>query len=146
MKNDFNNKTSAVFEGDVMNPKTNIWAILLIAFSTLIVAVAQLLLKFGVNRLSFDVNTIFESISINILTNIPLIIGCVGYVVAAILLLISLKQGELSVLFPIYSLSFVWVTILSFQFLNELMTSFKLVGIVIIVIGVSLLGIGGRKW
>ncbi len=93
-------------------------------------ASGQLFLKLGSKDLSF---------SFEIIKNYHLLLGILFYVIAAILLIISLKFGELSVLYPILSLSFVWTTILSFTILNESINLFKIIAILFIVFGVSLI-------
>ena len=44
--------------------------------------------------------------------------------------------------FPLVSLSYVWVTLVSMKFLGEEMNIAKLVGISSIIVGVVLIGIG----
>ena len=58
---------------------------------------------------------------------------------------LALREGELSMLYPIISLTYVWVTLLSYTVLGERPNAFKIAGIVVIVIGVAVLGRGGRK-
>ena len=55
------------------------------------------------------------------------------------------KDGELSMLYPIIALTYVWVTLLSYAVLSERPNIYKNVGIGIIVVGVAVLGRGGRK-
>jgi drug/metabolite transporter (DMT)-like permease len=60
-------------------------------------------------------------------------------------MLIAFRGGELSVLYPLIALSYVWVAILSKIFLGDMMNPFKWAGIIFIMAGVSLIGIGGKK-
>jgi len=55
-----------------------------------------------------------------------------------------LRDGELSMLYPIIALTYVWVTLLSYALLPEKPNFYKNVGIATIVIGVVVLG-KGRK-
>jgi multidrug transporter EmrE-like cation transporter len=80
-----------------------------------------------------------------LLTNVPLIIGYVLYGVNTLLLVLALREGELSMLYPIIALTYVWVTLLSYTLLNEHPNIMKNTGIAIIVLGVTVLGRGGRK-
>ena len=75
-----------------------------------------------------------------ILTNLPLFGGLACYGLSTILLVLALRYGELSVLYPIIALTYVWVTILSVGFLGETVNAFKLMGLVFIVLGVAVLG------
>jgi len=113
--------------------RTSRKSIILILITTFIVAFAQLLLKKGVMVISIS----------NLLTifNISLVAGCALYAVSAIIMIYSLKKGELSVIYPIIALTFVWVALLSRLILNESLGTLKLVGITTIVLGVALLGL-----
>ena len=82
---------------------------------------------------------------IGVITNIPLMSGYALYGLSTVLLVLALKDGELSLLYPVIALTYVWVTGLSFLILRETVNPFKLAGIVIIVIGVAVLGRGGKR-
>ncbi len=116
--------------------KTALWAIFLIAFTTLLTSAGQIFFKFGANRLEFNI--------FSILTNYFLFIGLFIYVIAAVLVVISLKYGELSILYPIISLSYVWVSFLSIYFFYETMGTVKWFGIIAILFGVSFIGVGSK--
>ena len=112
-------------------------AIIIVVLCTLLTSLGQLFLKFGSARLSFN---LYE-----LITNYWLIGGMILYGSGAILLIFALKFGELSVVYPIISLSFIWVTLLSVRFLNEEMGIIKLGGIAFILLGVSFIGVGSKK-
>ena len=116
---------------------TKLWAMGLVLFCTLLTASGQLFLKFGSEKLGFNI--------LSIITNIPLLIGLVLYAFGGILLIISLKGGEVSTLYPILATGFIWVSFLSIYFLNEAMTFFKLIGIFVIILGISLIGYGSNR-
>jgi drug/metabolite transporter (DMT)-like permease len=59
-------------------------------------------------------------------------------------MIVALKHGELSLLYPIISLSYVWVAILSVLLFHEAMNGLKIAGICVIVTGVAILGRGSR--
>lgn len=62
------------------------------------------------------------------------------------LMTMALKEGELSVLLPFLSLSYIWVVIIStIIFSTESISITKAISILLIVIGVSLIGKGGNK-
>ena len=81
----------------------------------------------------------------SILTNVPLISGYALYGVNTLLLVLALRDGELSTLYPIIALTYVWVTLLSYTLLGEKPNSYKNAGIIAIVLGVAVLGRGERK-
>jgi undecaprenyl phosphate-alpha-L-ara4N flippase subunit ArnE len=58
------------------------------------------------------------------------------------LLILALRDGELSLLNPVISLTYVWVTILSVLVFNEALNVYKVCGIAVICAGVALLGKG----
>jgi drug/metabolite transporter (DMT)-like permease len=107
--------------------------ILLVLISTIIIAFGQLFIKLGTEN-SFS--TLYL-----ILTNYPLIIGSFLYFIGSIIFIASLKYSDLSLVYPIYALTFVWITIISFFVFNEFLTFYKILGIIFIIIGVSILGV-----
>jgi multidrug transporter EmrE-like cation transporter len=62
------------------------------------------------------------------------------YGISAALLVLALRDGELSILYPVISMTYVWVTFLSLVFFRETLSVFKLAGVAIIVTGVAILG------
>lgn len=76
-----------------------------------------------------------------IITNFHLFCGYALYGVMTFLMALALKGRELSRLFPIIALTYVWVTLLSLFLLGEHMNFFRAIGIAFIVCGVSVLGL-----
>jgi multidrug transporter EmrE-like cation transporter len=105
---------------------------------TLLGAAAQILLKTGANQISHPG-------VLALLTNTPLIAGLSLYGVSTVLLVLALRDGELSLLYPVIALTYVWVTALSFLVFHERANPVKLLGIAIIVVGVGVLGRGSRR-
>ena len=81
-----------------------------------------------------------QEIVISVLHNLPLLFGYFLYAINVVLMVLALRKGELSVVYPIIALTYVWVTILSFFMFHESMNVFKLLGLATIVAGVSVLG------
>ncbi len=77
--------------------------------------------------------------------NLPLMAGYSLYGISTLLLVLALRKAQLSVLYPIISLTYVWVTILSVVIFGESLNVYKVVGLAIVVSGVAVLGLGGRK-
>ena len=69
-----------------------------------------------------------------------LFLGYSLYGVNTVLIAYALKGRELSRLYPIIALTYVWVTLLSVTVLHEHVNIFRLLGIAMIVSGVSILG------
>ena len=112
-------------------------AVALVFFCTILNAFAQLAFKHASTH--FSLNLIEDA------TNVWLISGLLLYGGFTLAMVLALKQGELSMLYPIISLSYVWVTLLSYTVLGEKPNMLKNAGIAVIVIGVAILGRGGRK-
>lgn len=110
---------------------------IIVAACTILNAVAQILFKVAVRHLVLT--------PAGLLTNVPLIAGCACYGLFTIAMVLALREGELSMLYPIIALSYVWVTLLTYWLLKETPNLYKNLGIVTIVIGVAVLGRGGRK-
>jgi uncharacterized membrane protein len=79
----------------------------------------------------------------HVLKNYKLLLGLFLYGVSTVMFIPALKYGDLSVLYPLTSATQVWVVILSVFFLKEKMNTLKWAGIVAIIIGVTLISIGG---
>ena len=112
---------------------------IVVAACTVLGAVAQFLIKVGMNPDHVPHNLA------GLLTDVPLIAGYACYGLFTVAMVLALREGELSKLYPIIALTFVWVTLLSYLVLKETPNIYKNVGIVIIVLGVGVLGRGGRK-
>ena len=112
-------------------------AILLVFGCTVLGAAAQILMKIGMSRFVPEVAAV--------VTNVPLIAGYALYGINTLMLVLALREGELSMLYPIIALTYVWVTLLSYLLLHEPPNLYKNLGIVTIVIGVAVLGRGGKK-
>ena len=112
--------------------------ILVIAF-TVLAATAQVLFKFGTVRLNQNPSLI------GLLTNFPLMGGLALYGIGSAMMVIALRHGELSFLYPLISLSYVWVAILSVVVFQEEMNPYKIAGISVIIAGVAVMGNGARK-
>ena len=111
---------------------------MILAF-TLLAAAAQVLFKLGTNRLHGHV-----SVGL-IATDFPLIGGLLLYGIGAAMMVLALRHGELSVLYPLISLSYVWVAVLSVLLFGETMNPYKIGGIFVIMTGVAVMGMGAHK-
>ena len=116
---------------------TKLWAVLLVLFTTLLTSSAQILWKKGSATLTFSI--------VALLTNYYIIGGLFLYFVGGIFLIISFRGGEVSVLYPIIAISYVWVSFFSIKFLGEAMNNFKWIGITLIIAGIISIGYGGRN-
>ena len=113
---------------------TQLWAIILVISATLIGAFGPILLKkASAKRLS--------KLS-SLATNYHLFGGVALYALGTLLFIPALKGGDLSVLYPLVAVNYIWVSLLSVKFLGEVMNKFKWIGIALIIIGVAFIGLG----
>ena len=120
---------------------TELWAIGLVILGTIIGSSGPILFKKGSEKFTMDPRKLLRNPMI-LLTNWQVILGCAVFVVAASIFIPALRGGELSVLFPVVSMQYVWVSLLSIHFLNEKMNLLKWLGIVIIIVSVMFIGMG----
>lgn len=73
-------------------------------------------------------------------TDVPLLAGLALYGLSTVLLVLALREGQLSILYPVIALTYAWVTIASVVWLGEKVDFLKGAGITIIIAGVALLG------
>ncbi|MGA7879112.1 MAG: EamA family transporter [Desulfoferrobacter sp.] len=111
--------------------ETKIWPIALALCCAVMGSLAQLLFKLGSASLQPDPWTW--------LSNIKVLGGMGLYGISAILFIVALKHGNLSVLYPVIATSYVWVTLISFRVLHEPVSIAKFLGIALILCGVMLI-------
>ncbi len=104
--------------------------ILLMIASSILGAFGVLFFKFASKKVSFD---IFSWIF-----NLKFIIALVLYGFSFILMIIALKLTDLSIAYPLYALSYIWVALLSNYVLGEKLYFKNWIGFIIIVIGIAL--------
>ncbi len=112
---------------------TQLWAVGLVLFGTIIGAMGPIYFKKASLQIKLSIKSLFN-------TNLILGIGC--YALGTITFIPALKGGDLSVLYPLVSVVYIWVSLLSVKFLNEKMNKMKWLGIGLIIGGVALIGLG----
>lgn len=113
-------------------------AIILIILCTLFTSAGQILWKMGLAN--SDIHHILTFL------NLPFLLGFGSYGIGLLLMLLAFKHGELSVLFPIIATSYVWVSFASpYFFSTDSMNIWKWVGVILIVMSVSILGIANSR-
>jgi len=115
--------------------ETPIWTMVVISIACVIGAYAALLLKKASGKMSFSFKFLFSK---ELITSVSL------YGFSTVMFIPALKFGELSVLYPLVATSYIWTSIFSIKFLGEKMNIWKWLGVLVILIGVSFIGLGGR--
>jgi uncharacterized membrane protein len=116
--------------------KTKLWAVFTVIFTTLLTSMGQILYKKAADNLVFTF--------LGLITNVYLIVGVMVYGIAGILVIIALRGGEVSVLYPIIATSYIWVSFLSIYFLAESMNIWKWLGVSTIFLGIVMIGFGSK--
>ena len=116
------------------NKKNTKLGILIMLVCTIFTASGQFFFKHSAQTFQWDV--------FSLLTNYNLILGGCFYAVGAMLLIIALKYGDLSVVYPFVALTFVWVMLISSIFFGEIINNFKVGAVIFIIFGVILVGRG----
>lgn len=111
----------------------------LILTSVFLGAIGQVLVKFGaVNlTLNFSSEYILSSI-LSILKNVPVMCGILSYGISFLLWIKVLSKVELSYAYPMVSLGYVIIMIFSYFFFKENISFLRVVGVLLIIMGVVL--------
>jgi len=111
---------------------------LAVLLCTFINAASQALIKLGTATLGLH-PTMLET-AVGIVTKPLLFAGYSLLGVSTILFVLALRKGDLSLLYPVLTLGYVWVTVLSVAMFHDSMNPFKIAGVAVIISGVAVLG------
>ena len=120
-------------------PSSRRRAILMVVACTVIGALAQLLIKTGANGLPAHLGLDLPSM-LAIVSNGYVFAGYTLYAINMVVLVLALREAELSILYPIIALTYVWVSLLSVFVLHEHMNVARVSGIALIILGVVAIG------
>lgn len=76
--------------------------------------------------------------------NVKLAAGVVFFLASSVAFVAGIRHGELSVLYPMVSLGYVWTLFWSRLFFKESFTKAKFVGLALILVGVFFVGLGSK--
>lgn len=114
--------------------KTKPWAVLLIILTTALTTTAQLFFKQGTN------NPLFSKLFL-----LFIFIGLCIYGVGFVFMVLAFRGGEVSVLYPIFSTSYIWVILFSNYMFHEPITQLKILGVCIIILGITFIALGSKQ-
>lgn len=103
---------------------------------SLVGSFGAVLLKAGAGRLEPNIR--------KLLTNWRLAAGAATYLLSFALFVQGLRHGELSVLYPLVALGYLWTVLWSRLFFAEPLTRAKFAGVALILTGIAILGLGNR--
>ncbi len=124
-----------------MNPAS----LVLILSGVFLNAVAQLLLKAGVNNVTAAIGSFAYSmenilpVGLRLVTQWPIIGGLACYVLSVVVWILGLSRVDVSVAYPMLSLGYVLNAIGAWWLFGEALTPQRLAGIGIIIVGVYVL-------
>lgn len=108
--------------------------------SMLLVFAASVVGSFGAVFLKFGSATVGRSLVTFVNRN--LIIGVTLYLGSSVFYALGLKGGQVSVLYPMVSLGYIWTMVWSRIFFKETFTKQKFLGLGLVLLGVVFVGLG----
>ena len=108
-------------------------SMLLVFLAAIVGSFGSVFLKFGALRLSKSVRSFVNS---------RLILGVALYLGSSVIYAIGVRGGQLSVLYPLVSLGYIFTLVWSKLFFDEPITRYKVAGLGLILVGVFLVGVG----
>lgn len=111
-------------------------SILLVFLASFVGSFGAVFLKSGAARLRFHWHSVAY--------NWRLAMGVLTFVASSFLFIAGLKQGQLSVLYPMVSLGYCWTLLWSKLFFGEPFTRNKFYGLALILGGITCLGLGAH--
>ncbi len=77
-----------------------------------------------------------------VFTNYWLAAGVVLYLMSSVFYMMGVSQGQLTVLYPMVSLGYIWAMVWARIFFQERFTMAKVGGLAMIIVGVALISLG----
>ena len=114
--------------------KTPFSSIILVLFSSFIGSFGAVFLKLGAEHLKGSLA--------RLLTNYWLAVGVVLYLLSSVFYMMGVAQGQLTVLYPMVSLGYIWAIVWARLFFKESFTLPKIAGLMMIIFGVALINLG----
>jgi multidrug transporter EmrE-like cation transporter len=109
-----------------------------------LVFIAAFIGSFGGVFLKAGAHRLDRSRLSSLLLNWRLIAGISAFLLSSIFFVLGVRQGELSVLYPMVSLGYIWTLLWSRIFFREPLTRDKFAGVGLILLGIVFLGLGNR--
>ena len=113
---------------------TPVSSIVLVLVGSVIGSFGAIFLKSGANALTKHWTSIAY--------NWRLALGILTYLLSSVLFVKGMSKGELSLLFPMVSLGYICTLVWSRLFFHERVTTVKLAGVGLILVGIVFLGFG----
>ena len=115
---------------------TPLSSMLLVLLASFIGSFGAVFLKSGAQRLQFTFQGLF--------LNYHLAAGVALFLLSSYFFVLGVRNGELTVLYPMVALGYVWTLFWSRLFFGEPLTRNKFIGLAMILVGIAFLGLGNR--
>ncbi len=106
----------------------------LVFIASLIGSFGAVFLKMGADRLKMGVRHVIS---------VPAAIGVALFLVSSVFFVLGIRHGELSVLYPMVSLGYIWTMVWSRLFFNEPITRPKYMALGMILVGITMIARAG---
>lgn len=112
-----------------------LWHSMLLVFAASVVgSFGAVFLKLGAARLNGNLLSFVNS---------RLLLGVALFLGSSVFYVLGIRGGELSVLYPMVSLGYIWTLVWSRLFFHETFTPQKFLGLGLVLLGVVFVGLGG---
>ena len=114
--------------------KTPTSSVVLVLFASFIGSFGAVFLKLGAEHMHGSLK--------RLLSNYWLAVGIVLYLLSSVFYMMGVSQGQLTVLYPMVSLGYIWAIVWARIFFKEPFTMAKVFGLIMIIFGVALINFG----
>jgi len=114
--------------------RTPLSSIILVLFGSFIGSFGAVFLKLGAEYMHGSLKRIFS--------NYWLATGIVLYLLSSVFYMMGVAQGQLTVLYPMVSIGYIWAILWARLFFREPFTRAKIGGLAAIIVGVALINLG----
>jgi drug/metabolite transporter (DMT)-like permease len=114
--------------------RTPLSSIILVLFGSFIGSFGAVFLKLGAEYMHGSLKRIFS--------NYWLATGIVLYLLSSVFYMMGVAQGQLTVLYPMVSIGYIWAILWARLFFKEPFTRAKIGGLAAIIVGVALINLG----
>ena len=115
---------------------TPVSSMVLVLWASVVGSFGAVFLKSGSKKLQQGLRHMFLSWH--------LVAGVGAFLVSSYFFVLGIRRGELTILYPLVSLNYVWTLLWSRLFFKEPFTANKFLGLGLILLGVFFIGLGNR--